>query len=212
MHPEQYLSPEGRRSQLIEQNLVKMKPGGEMNNLLAFESMGGNAGGVEMEGRYYPCIGMNGYFDRHTGEIKVFGNIQEVPEEIRDGSNYEGFIFRITSPSYDDIINKRRAYKLIISVHYKDSLGRKVRLEPENEAEDVLKETAERYNIQKAKTFDDLYFILEATGNLRGTNKFYTPKELVTMIEKVRQGKLTSEHITRRGGLRDKVIELMGQK
>lgn len=212
MTPEQYISPETRRAMIIEQNLEKMRsPNGEMRRVIKDESVGGNAGSAEIDGERFPCLGVNAFYDRQTGEIKAFGNIQSIRPEIVDNPNYRRFAFRIISPNFDS----RKRYYLIVNVfYYGPILSLEIAENPQTEAEDVIKETAEKYNIQKAKNFDDLYFILKATGNLKSITHpvSFTPEQLIDKIERVRAGKLTPEHITRRGGLRDKVIELMAQK
>ena len=73
-------------------NLELMRQGreGNMESLLAIESLGGNAGHMP-DGR--PCAGANFYFDRNTGEIKYFCNIQDAPENITP--QYARGMFRV---------------------------------------------------------------------------------------------------------------------
>ena len=54
----------------------------DMLDLIWLESIGGNAGTVEIAGKTYPCGGANGFANRETGKIVIFNNVQDVPEEI----------------------------------------------------------------------------------------------------------------------------------
>ena len=102
-----------RRNQTVLENLELMqsfKYGG-MNHLLLSESMGGNAG--TYQGR--SCSAANFYYDPETAKINVFGNIQDIPKEIRDHS-FEGMYRvlmqgerRIISRSYDARTSQRAA-------------------------------------------------------------------------------------------------------
>ena len=66
--------------------------------------------------------------------------------------------------------------------------------------------------ISEAKDFDELYEILNQIGELRGTKKSYTTPELKDIIERVREGILDPEYVTRTSGLRGKVEELLNIK
>jgi hypothetical protein len=59
-----------------------------------------------------------------------------------------------------------------------------------------------------ATDFDQLYSILNAAGGLQGSDTFYTSEELIKKIEIVREGG-DPQFITRSGGLREKVKELL---
>ncbi len=66
--------------EIIEHNLKMLN-----NEMLAFinkESFGGNAGSALMDGKRYPCAGANGYANLETGEIVIFGNIQNIPKDL----------------------------------------------------------------------------------------------------------------------------------
>src|SRR3989304_3450575 len=65
-------------------NLSQMN--GPMIRLLRTESLGGNAGRVKLGGRYYSCAAAHGYADPRSGRIVAFGNVQDVPPEIRKGN------------------------------------------------------------------------------------------------------------------------------
>jgi len=70
---------------IIKQN-IKLMTGagrGHMPSLLMQESMGGNAGKLEANGKRYPCSATNFAFDQNTGEIKCFDNPQNWPMEYR---------------------------------------------------------------------------------------------------------------------------------
>ena len=93
---------------ITEKNLKLMKrtKTGGMEGLLLTESLGGNAGFAE-DGR--SCGATNFYFDSQTGEIKYFGNYQDVPNDIR--TKYLVGTFRIA-------IDVGRTWKLeIIETH-----------------------------------------------------------------------------------------------
>ena len=72
----QETGPEG----VDEHNLDMLNK--DMQELLMGESLGGNAGFVEIEGKKYSCAAANGYVNPETGKIVAFGNIQDVPPEI----------------------------------------------------------------------------------------------------------------------------------
>lgn len=67
-------------TKILEHNLKMLNK--EMLAFINQESFGGNAGSVEIDGKRYPCAGANGYADPRTGEIKIFGNIQNIPKDI----------------------------------------------------------------------------------------------------------------------------------
>lgn len=75
--------------EIIDLNLNMMNS--DMLDLLFNESIGGNAGNYEIDGKKYFCGGANARFNRITGEIVVFGNIQDskVQEAIRADVNNE---------------------------------------------------------------------------------------------------------------------------
>ncbi len=63
----------------------------EMIRLLSNESMGGNAGSIQIEGKNYSCSGANLYVDSETGEIVVFGNSQDLDPKLMEGKNLVTF-------------------------------------------------------------------------------------------------------------------------
>ena len=68
------------QQRIINNNLLSMKT--NMRELLFKESIGGNAGKVEIDDKVWPCCAANGYADKETGEILVFGNTQDVSPDI----------------------------------------------------------------------------------------------------------------------------------
>ena len=89
-------TPKGEQ-EIIDLNLNKMNS--DMLKLLFAESWGGNAGNFEIDGKLFPCGGVNAHFNRMTGEIVVFGNIQDsnVQDAIKEDTNNElvGITFRV---------------------------------------------------------------------------------------------------------------------
>lgn len=69
---------------VVDKNIELMLGDGEcsMKALLLKESIAGNAGSVEFEGKTYPCAAANFYYDEGTGEMLCFTNYP--------GSEYEG--------------------------------------------------------------------------------------------------------------------------
>jgi hypothetical protein len=65
--------------------------------------------------------------------------------------------------------------------------------------------------IENADDFDKLFKIIEETGGLQGSHTLYKPHELKDIINKVRNGELNLTYITRTGGLRGKVEELLSK-
>lgn len=66
-------------AQVIQHNIKMMNT--EMKQVLMTESIGGNAGEIEIEGKICPCAGANGYMNE-TGKILAFGNVQYLDESI----------------------------------------------------------------------------------------------------------------------------------
>lgn len=69
---------------VIQHNINMLRE--DMMELLMGESIGGNAGTVEIDGKEYTCAGANGFANRKTGEILIFENFQNVPEKIRESA------------------------------------------------------------------------------------------------------------------------------
>jgi hypothetical protein len=75
---------------ILAHNLGEMNA--SMTRLLNVESWGGNAGHVVVDGRQYSCAVARGYADPQSGKILIFGNPQDVPENLRHDS--AEFLFR----------------------------------------------------------------------------------------------------------------------
>ena len=68
----------------------------------------------------------------------------------------------------------------------------------------------ERKNrFSEAKDFTQLYRTIEASGGLKGSDKFYEVNELKEIINEVRHGILSLDHVTQTEGLRKRVAELL---
>jgi hypothetical protein len=76
-------------------NLMTLDRRGGMKYLLIGESVGGNAG----KWKGYTCAGANFYYDGITGEIKYFGNVQDVPQEIKEHFNAGTFRVAMDVPN-----------------------------------------------------------------------------------------------------------------
>ena len=77
---------------IVKSNLKLMlstEPGG-MQLLISRESMGGYVG----QWRKYPCVAARFNYDSETGGIVYFGNIQDLPQNIRN-LNLTSGLFRI---------------------------------------------------------------------------------------------------------------------
>lgn len=80
---ESYNSPEQADEHIVAENFAKMNT--EMRKVLRSESIGGNAGSIQIEGKAYGCAGANAYVNPVSGRIEVFGNIQDIPSELTAG-------------------------------------------------------------------------------------------------------------------------------
>ena len=116
---------------IISHNCDEMRS--SMMRLLTVESIGGNAGFVEIGGRKLPCAAARGFADGETGEIITFGNYQNIPKKIRN--SYAEFIFRIAV----DLRRRNPFYRIVES-----SAGPSFT----SQARKVLQESVERWNAQ----------------------------------------------------------------
>jgi hypothetical protein len=66
--------------EIISHNLAMIEEDGK--ELAGGESIGGNAGGINIDGKYYHCRALNGRADIRTGKILLFDNPQNIPLEI----------------------------------------------------------------------------------------------------------------------------------
>lgn len=125
---------------VVEENLILMKEDSSqsMESVLRKESFGGNAGRTD-DGRL--CAAANFYFDSLNGEIKCFGNVQDVSKKIVQ--NYALGAYRVALD--------RESHDLdIVDIYYKPSVSQKlVDLSDapiSAEAREVLVDSAELYN------------------------------------------------------------------
>ena len=124
---------EGADERIISHNLGEMRS--SMMRLLTVESIGGNAGFVEIGGRKLPCAAARGYADGETGEIMAFGNYQDLSKKIRNA--YAEFIFRIAV----DLRRRNPFYRIV-----ETSAGAPFT----SKAKRMLQESVERWNAQPA--------------------------------------------------------------
>ena len=103
--------PEGDRfpevqldESVVVHNVAMLKR--PMFGLLLTESWGGNGGHVVVDGRPYACSGANGYADSNSGKIEAFGNVQNIPMDVRENNvhfilHVSGRAFNILASYYD---------------------------------------------------------------------------------------------------------------
>lgn len=72
-----------------------------------------------------------------------------------------------------------------------------------------LNQPERKMGIHEAKSFDELLKAVEATGGLQGSGKFYEVAELQQIINQVRSGESPIDNVTRAGGLRQRVTDLL---
>jgi hypothetical protein len=123
---------------VVQKNLKKMN--GEMMELLMSESIGGNAGTVEVDGKEYVCAAANGYADRETGEIYIFENYQNIPENIKDKQQH--FLFRVAIVGkYLESVNTNNDRPRIIDFIEKERFSERGRLS--------IQEAIDRFNVDE---------------------------------------------------------------
>lgn len=66
--------------------------------------------------------------------------------------------------------------------------------------------------IKRAGNFGELYGALREIGGLQGSHTWYGASQLIEIIDAVRGGRLSLNYITRTGGLRSKVEELLQER
>lgn len=113
---------------IIEHNFEEIAKGG-VHQLLD-ESLGGNAGTTELDGKEYHCCAANGYAKADTGEIIMFGNFQDVPIDIRN--NNPEFIMKAA------LLEKY--YKIVKFFHSEELSPRGVK---------NIEEAISKYNLKK---------------------------------------------------------------
>ena len=117
---------------IIKENLKLMRSQekGGMKYLLMEESIGGNAG--------HNRAALNFYFCQKTGKIVYFGNIQNVPKEIKNKYPNGAFVV--------EIFPKDFSHK-IVELFIWNYLGFKIN----NAAVEILKATMDAYNKEFGK-------------------------------------------------------------
>ena len=79
--------------------------------------------------------------------------------------------------------------------------------------EPVKEEAKPEFNLSKgvaeAKSFDELFDAIDMVDGVEGTQVYYTSRQLISIIEKVRNGEREVKSVTREAGLRNKVKELL---
>lgn len=130
------------------------------------------------------------------GEVQLrVGNTVRIRRS--DGRIDEGWIInRFNMNTGDAILRKRENGKLV---------EKEV---PQNEIRD-LNRPEQTVAIPGAKDFPELFRALDAAGGLQGSEKFYSVQELKNDINKVHMGELEIDKITRTGGLRQRVADLL---
>lgn len=113
---------------IVRKNIAKINT--QMIDLLMNESLGGNAGRVEIDGHRFNCGGANGFLDPETGEISIFGNVQNVPEEQRQDK--VGFVFRVA-------VDKKFSPFRILDVFYNQTIS--------DEAKNVIGDCIKKWNV-----------------------------------------------------------------
>lgn len=64
-------------------------------------------------------------------------------------------------------------------------------------------------DIESSKTIDELLSFVDKTEGLQGSQDYFDREQLRRVIEGVRSGELTIDYVTRSGGLRQKVFDLL---
>lgn len=64
-------------------------------------------------------------------------------------------------------------------------------------------------DFSEASNWNELYAIIASKGEIVMAGQKHTAKEVMDLVRQVKSGQMQPEFLTRRGGLRDKVIELM---
>lgn len=73
-------------------------------------------------------------------------------------------------------------------------------------------ENQEEVSFEDAKNFEDLFNLINRTDGIQGSEKKYEPAQLKIIIDKVINGEKGFNVITRTGGLRRKVHEILTEK
>ncbi len=119
---------EQNSKEIVQHNLKMLEK--DILELLRRESMGGNAGAVEIDGKKYSCAAANGYANQETGKIAAFGNIQDIDEEVL--KNNLKFTLRVA-------FGQNRFFK-IVNFHRNERLGQEALINIEKAIEEYNRE------------------------------------------------------------------------
>jgi hypothetical protein len=131
-------SVEEADERIVLKNLNKLNT--EMMDLLMSESIGGNAGTVTFDGREYVCGAANGYADRETGEIFIFENYQNVPENIREREQHFTLRVAVVGKNLDKVNINNNKPKIIEFIE-KDEFSERGKLS--------IQQSIDRFNIDE---------------------------------------------------------------
>ena len=123
-------SPEILREQIISENLAKLlsQERGGMQYSLGRESMGGNAGTYQENGRKFSCAGANFSYGP-DGRIIIFGNIQDLTDEQK----------KLQRARYRVAIDFENQRDKIVETNF-------IEEDPADSTKQILDDTASKYN------------------------------------------------------------------
>lgn len=199
MDAEKYIPPEEKSdNSQISQNIAKMEE--LMEGRLPDQRTGLGLGSKNIAGESHAREVIAAYFDRDTGEIINFGRNDQVHESVRDYPTMNIFALR-NLPTEKGLGKRSFIEKAAISGQ----------LNPE--ANRVINETIVGYNIGNAESFEGLFVVLDAIGEIKSSDgNTYSSVDLKNWIARVSGGEQRLDSITRTGGLRDKVEELLSNR
>lgn len=134
---------------------------------------------------------------KETGRL-VEGDVVRVQRSsgvIEEGWRIEGF-----NPKTGDAITRRKEGE--------QTLEKEI---PVTELK-TLNPPKSKTEITQAQNFEELFKVLETSGDIQGSEMSYEPAELKRLIGEVRSGKIKLDSISRTGGLRQKVGELIAME
>jgi len=130
--PEQFDIEEERQVESIVSKLKRR----EWWDVLMNESIGGNAG----ENR----AGINAFADKKTGELIIFGNIQDLPKRITSSPEYEGVTLLYNLGNA--FVRALKPDKPLIPAYFEDVFFDKFNGGMTDQAKKNLEEAIRRYN------------------------------------------------------------------
>lgn len=199
METERFTPPEEKDNKgQILQNIAKMEE--LMEGRLPEQKTGLGLGSKNIAGESHAREVITAYFNRDTGEIINFGRKDQVHESVRNNPTMNIFVLR-NLPTEKGLGSRSFIDKAAIAGQ----------LNPE--ADKVINETIVGYNIGNAKSFEGLFTVLDAMGEIKSSDgNTYSSVDLKNWIARVSGGEQRLDSITRTGGLRDKVKELLSNK